>query len=247
MTLTTLEEAEGKPAKAVLDYVYKNQFLKSLVGALPKLSRRLFMRKLDDEDLHVIQGRSYIRDILAILKAEYRRLKEEVKVDAQEKPFRKATKAATSHAVVCYDESDEKEAANDSSSGDDDPVQTMVSFQPQPQLSTQSKKKNKKGNNGQQSVNITSQAPQYQTDRPATAGLPGAHAVHTTAGVSYGATPVYATAAQAATAGSATASNAAAPATAAAAPTSAGTATAAVCTSQRVGGGGHPAKHYSVP
>jgi hypothetical protein len=162
VTLTTLEEAEGKPAKAVLDYVYKNQFLKSLVGALPKSSRRLFMRKLDDEDLHVIEGRSYIRDILAILKAEYRRLEEEVKVDAQEKPFRKATKAATSHTVVCYDESDEEEAGEDSSSGDDDPVQTMVSFQPQPQLSTKSKKKNKKGNNGQQSVNVASQAPQYQ-------------------------------------------------------------------------------------
>jgi hypothetical protein len=86
VTLTTLEEAEGKPAKAVLDYVYKNQFLKSLVGALPKSSRCLFMRKLDDEDFHVIEGRSYIRDILAILKAEYRRLEEEVKVDAQEKP-----------------------------------------------------------------------------------------------------------------------------------------------------------------
>jgi hypothetical protein len=120
------------------------------------------MRKLDDEDLHVIEGRSYIWDILAILKAEYRRLEEEVKVDAQEKPFRKATKAATSHAVVCYDESDEEEAANDSSSEVDDPVQAMVSFQPQPQMTTKSKKKNKRGNNGQQSVNVTAQAPQYQ-------------------------------------------------------------------------------------
>jgi hypothetical protein len=161
VTLTTLEEAEGKPAKAVLDYVYKNQFLKALVGALPKSSRRLFMRKLDDEDLHVIEGRSYIRDILAILKAEYRRLEEEAKVDAQEKPLRKTTKAATSHAVVCYDESDEEEAINDSSSEEDDPVQAMVSFQPQPQLATKSKKKNKKGNGGQQSVNVTAQAPQY--------------------------------------------------------------------------------------
>jgi hypothetical protein len=84
VTLTTLEEAEGKPANAVLEHVYRNQFLKSLVSALPKSSRRLFMRKLDDEDLHVIEGRPYIRDILSILKAEYRRLEEEVKVDAQE-------------------------------------------------------------------------------------------------------------------------------------------------------------------
>jgi hypothetical protein len=184
------------------------------------------MRKLDDdEDLHVIEGRSYIRDILAILKAEYRRLEEEVKVDAQEKPFLKATKAATSHAVVCYDESDEEEADNDSSSWDDDPVQAMVSFQPQPQLTTKSKKKNKKGNNSQQSVNIASQAPQYQL--PAVL-QPQAYQVplqYTAAGVPDSTALVYTTAAQAAAANSAAASNAA---TAAAASATADTTAAAV-------------------
>jgi hypothetical protein len=161
VTLTTLEESEGKPASAVLEYVYRNQFLKALVGALPKSSRRLFMRKLDDEDLHVIEGRPYIRDILAILKAEYRRLEEEVKVDQQEKPFRKAVKTATSHAVVCYDESDEEEAGEPTSSEDEDPVQTMASIQPPPQQPSK-KKKSKKGGNGAQSANVAAQQLQYQ-------------------------------------------------------------------------------------
>jgi hypothetical protein len=38
VTLTTLEEAEGKPAKAVLDYVYKNQFLKERSPSRPAAS-----------------------------------------------------------------------------------------------------------------------------------------------------------------------------------------------------------------
>ncbi len=161
VTLTTLEESEGKPASAVLDYVYRNQFLKALVGALPKSSRRLFMRKLEDEDLHVIEGRPYIRDILAILKAEYRRLEEEVKVDAQEKPFRKAVKTSTSHAVVCYDESDEEDAGEPTSSEDEDPAQTMASIQP-PAQQPSKKKKSKKGGNGAQSANVAAQQLQYQ-------------------------------------------------------------------------------------
>ena len=76
VTLITLEEAEDRPATAVLDHVYKNQFVRSLVGVLPKASRRLFMRKLDGEDFYTIEGRPYIKDILAILKNEYRRLEE---------------------------------------------------------------------------------------------------------------------------------------------------------------------------
>ncbi len=132
-----------------------------MVGALPKSSRRLFMRKLDDEDLHVIEGRPYIRDILVILKAEYRRLEEEVKVDAQEKPFRKTVKTSTSHAVVCYDESDEEDAGEPTSSEDEDPAQTMASIQ-SPAQQPPKKKRSKRGGNGAQSANVAAQQLQYQ-------------------------------------------------------------------------------------
>jgi hypothetical protein len=39
VTRTTLEVSEGKPTTAVFDHIYKNQFIKSLVAVLPKITR----------------------------------------------------------------------------------------------------------------------------------------------------------------------------------------------------------------
>jgi CRISPR/Cas system CSM-associated protein Csm2 small subunit len=98
ITLTTLEESEGLPVIAVSEHIYRNQFLKALVAVLPKTTHAQFMQKLEDEDLHVIAGKPYIRDIIALLKNEYRRLEIEAEIDATERG-QKAVKAASAHQV----------------------------------------------------------------------------------------------------------------------------------------------------
>ncbi len=89
----------------------------------------------------------------------YCHLKEVVKIDTQEKPFKKVLKMASVHTVIGYDESDEEKVAGASTSDDNSLAQVMVSSQLQSQ---KSRKKKKKGSVSQ-SVNVPSAAPGYHS------------------------------------------------------------------------------------
>jgi hypothetical protein len=162
ITLTTLEESEGVPVVAVSEHIYRNQFLKALVAVLPKTTRAQFMQKLEDEDLHVIAGKPYIRDIIALLKNEYRRLEIEAEIDATERG-KKVVKAASAHQV-----SVNPQPSSESESSEEEPAQTRGSRQ-------SSKKSKRKKKNGQappaQSVNLAAvpqqqQLPQFSVPQP---------------------------------------------------------------------------------
>jgi hypothetical protein len=105
ITLTTLEESEGQPITALQEHIYRNQFLKSLVSVLPKSTRQQFMQKLGDEDIYNVAGKPYIKDIIGILKNEYRRLEMEAEIemteassgsDSEEEPVRVPTQFSSS-------------------------------------------------------------------------------------------------------------------------------------------------------
>jgi hypothetical protein len=145
ITLTTLEESEGVPVVAVSEHIYRNQFLKALVAVLPKTTGAQFMQKLEDEDLHVIAGKPYIRDIIALLKNEYRRLEIEAEIDATEHG-QKAVKASSAHQV-----SVNPQPSSESESSEDEPAHARGS-----RSSNKRSKKKKKGQaQSAQSVNLS--------------------------------------------------------------------------------------------
>ena len=139
ITLTTLEESEGKPVESLVEHIYRNQFLKALVAVLPKTTRSQFMLKLEDEDLHVISGRRYVRDIIALLKNEYRRLEMETEIDATERGNKPSSKSVSVHQVVVG------VSSSSNSDSEDEPVPVQFSSSKEP------KKPRKAG--GVQSVN----------------------------------------------------------------------------------------------
>ncbi|RPH78780.1 MAG: hypothetical protein EHM77_06585, partial [Planctomycetaceae bacterium] len=117
VTLTTLEESEGVPVTTVMEHIYRNQFIKSLVAVLPKITRSKFMNKLEDEDLHVIAGKPYIKDIIALLRNEYRRLEVETEIDAAER-VEKSVKATSAHQIsVAAQSSSKSESSEEGPSG----------------------------------------------------------------------------------------------------------------------------------
>jgi hypothetical protein len=151
ITLTTLEESEGVPVVAVSEHIYRNQFLKALVAVLPKTTRAQFMQKLEDEDLHVIAGKPYIRGIIPLLKNEYRRLEIEAEIDATERS-QKAVKATSVHQISANPQQSSK-----SESSEDEPAHARGSHS----RNKRSKKKKKNSVQSAQSVNLAA-APQQQ-------------------------------------------------------------------------------------
>ena len=161
VTLTTLEESEGVPVTTVMEHIYRNQFIKSLVAVLPKITRSKFMEKLEDEDLHVIAGKPYIRDIIALLKNEYRRLEVETEIDAAERVV-KSVKAASAHQMTV-----DVPSSSESESSEEEPAMLLA---PQSQ-NKKPKKKRKAAGQLVPSVNVTAAqqpaAPQPVVPQPA--------------------------------------------------------------------------------
>ena len=161
VTLTTLEESEGVPVTTVMEHIYRNQFIKSLVAVLPKITRSKFMEKLEDEDLHVNAGKPYIKDIIALLKNEYRRLEVETEIDAAERVV-KSVKATSAHQVTV-----DVPSSSESESSEEEPAMLLA---PQSQ-NRKPKKKKKAAGQLVPSVNVTAAqqpaAPQPVVPQPA--------------------------------------------------------------------------------